>query len=38
MERNPGVGKPSYLITKTWWKNYKLYVFYKEVKSHNKPV
>lgn len=37
MERNPPVGKPSYLITKTWWQNYKQYVFYQDVKSHNKP-
>eukprot|EP00347_Sterkiella_histriomuscorum_P018454 403345455 len=38
MERNPAVGKPSFLINKTWWRNYKIYVFYKDVNSHNKPV
>jgi hypothetical protein len=37
-ERNPGVGKPSFLITKNWWKNYKKYVLYYDVKRHNKPV
>lgn len=38
MERNPGVGKPSYLISKLWWKKYKQYVLYSDVKRHNKPV
>ena len=38
MERNPAVGKPSYLISKNWWRAYKEYIFYKEVKAHDKPV
>lgn len=38
MERNPPVGKASYVISKAWWKKYKQYVFYNEVKRHNKPV
>lgn len=38
MERNPPVGQAAYLIGKKWWKNYKQYVFYREVKSNNKPV
>jgi hypothetical protein len=38
MERNPTVGKPSYLISKEWLKKYKQYVFYSEVKRHNKPT
>lgn len=37
MERNPAVGKPAYIITKKWWKKYKEYVHYKDVKRHNKP-
>jgi hypothetical protein len=36
-ERNPSVGKASYLITKNWWKNYKLYVYYDDVRRSNKP-
>lgn len=38
MERNPAVGKPSYLISKNWWRAYKEYIFYKAVKAHDKPV
>ena len=38
MERNPAVGKPSYLISKQWLKEYKDYVFYGDVKRNNKPV
>lgn len=37
MERNPPVGRPSYLISKNWWRNYKKYIFYSDVKGHNKP-
>jgi len=36
-ERNPPVGQPSFLVSKAWWRRYKDYVFYKEVKSHSKP-
>jgi hypothetical protein len=38
MERNPPVGNPSYLVSKTWLKKYKQYIFYSDVKRHNKPV
>jgi hypothetical protein len=37
MERNPGVGKACYVLSKIWLKKYKEYIFYKDVKRHNKP-
>lgn len=37
-ERNPPVGQAAYLINKKWWRNYKQYIFYREVKSNTKPV
>jgi len=32
------VGKPCYIIAKSWFTNYKRYIFYKEVRTHSKPV
>lgn len=37
MERNPNPGKAVFIITKVWLKKYKEYVFYSDVKRHNKP-
>jgi DUSP domain len=36
-ERNPAPGKAVFILSKTWLKKYKEYVFYSDVKRHNKP-
>lgn len=36
-ERNPQVGKASYLVNKKWLKQYKKYIQYKKVKQSDKP-
>ncbi len=38
VSRNPPVGEAVFLVNKKWWKNYKQYIFYREVKSNTKPV
>ena len=36
-ERVPDAGKPMYLVSKTWLKNYKEYILMADVKRNNKP-
>ena len=36
-QRNPAPGKSVFIVAKTWLKKYKEYIFYSDVKRHNKP-
>jgi hypothetical protein len=36
-ERNPDAGTSLFLVSKTWLKAYKEYIFYDDVKRNNKP-